>query len=457
MPTAATELARAGKHVVTLGDYEEATRWSLLFSPTPITQMPPERMAIPHIHLTMTRALLMRKVVTAEVARRGMKISDDDVRGFIAAHDKLSRFALFDDPAALKAALDPYGLTVADLMMIGRLELERIRLEEALLQEIPEDEIWQTYAVQTTTVTAAVVAVDNVPTSEEIDNWMAANPDRIDEHYRKNSNKYRIPKRVRLNIVRPAPGKTADEAAMKRAAQMLGEGIQPVTVAKNLGLEFELDVSVVRPENARAFAQSPGEVGFVLDGPRGAHAWKVVGFVDSRLQEMDRALRREIAAELLRTTQLTPSCLDRLRAATKILEATKIRDGGDPAYADLETELKQIPKSTFVVGTFPKSPLGSIPGFGLAEEALDAVFAAKVGEVHEPVLSRDRGFVAKVLQRHDATKREFRENLDGNRQAYVDAIRPRIVQMRAEGTLQGLGATIDTKPLRIKYGVLKKQ
>ena len=450
MPTADTVVASAGEHEITVGEFEHSARVSLLFGPEGLTEMPPERLAIPHIHLTMTRALLGRELMMAEATRRGIAPTDAELHAWLEENDKLDRLAtVLDDEAKLAAALEPYGLTRADLLEVARVSVTTDAFTDALVEAVTDEEVWQTYEQQRSTRTLAVVTMSNVPTSEEIDAFVRDEPQAIDEYYRENVNEFRIPRRARINIVRPAPGTKVDDATLAKAAADLARGVQPVTVAKTHGLEYELDVEVVRAENPKAFAAKPGETGWEADGPRGAYAWRLQGFESSRLPEMTRPLRRQIAAKILRVDSLTPHAEKRLDELARTLEKLP-KDELAAAFVSKEDV-------EFEVVTATDHPRGLLPGFGLAEEVVEAAFRTGVGEVSEPLLSRERGFVFKVLDRTVATREEFDANLAANRKAYQDAFRPRALQLWVEGALQEKQATVDTKPLRVKYGVLQKK
>ena len=449
MPGLSTPIAVAGDYEVTVADFEESSRVSLLFAPDGQTTLAPERLAVPHVHITMARSLLSQKIVAAELEKRDIKPTTPELHAFLREHPRLQRFGRhIDDPEALKKALEPIGLTPAQLLKVAWAELGNRMLARVMLSEIADDEIWLAYKTQNTTRTAAMVSGRNVPTSKEIDEWMGDHPDEIDTHFQAHQNKYRTPRRVKLNMVRPAAGNNVGEPTLEEAAALLEKGVQPVTVAKNLALEHELETQLVRGENPRAFGMRPGEVGYTLKGPRGAYAWKVVGFVESKLPEMTRPLRREIAAELLRTTGVVPSLSKKLeKIAKKLAKTKKPEKFGDR----LEEEGIE-----FLVATFPNAPKNPIPKHGLVEEVVMKTYETDVGSTTEPFLCRERGFVIRVTDAHNATRKEFEANIDANRKAFVTAMEPRIVPQWVERRMRDLDAKIDTKPLRIKFGVLQK-
>lgn len=454
MPTAQTTIATAGDFKVTVGDFEEASAISLLFAPDEMTELPPERLALPHVHVTMARSLLSQKVIAAELERRNLRPSTPELHGYLREHPRLGRFGqLVDDPKALEAALGTLGLTTAQLLRVAWDELGNRMLAAAMVNDIPDDEIWETYRFQNTTRSAMIVASRNLPTSEEIDQWMVDHADEIDAKFQKDPAQYRIPKRVRLNIVKPEPGKNASDAELEEAAKLLRKGVQPATVAKELNLTFELDSQLVRGENAKAFGMNAGEVGWTGGGARGAYAWKVVGFQESKLPEMTRPLRREIASELLRTTAVAPSVAAKLDRAAKIVAQHK----GTELTDALRKAIEAIDGLEIQVSTFPNNPRGPLPKHGLAEEVIETTYATKVGETTAPFLSRERAFVVRVLGATDADRAQFDAKIDENRKAFVAATEHLIVTRWVEQKLSDLGAHVDVTPLRIKYGVLQKE
>ena len=454
MPAPDTVIGSAGEHRVMVAEFEKASRVSLLFAPEGVTEMPAERMAIPHIHMTLTRSLLGQKLMAEEATERSIAVRDAEIVAWLKDNEKLARFAsLLDREAELAKALEPYGLTRTDLLDVARAELVKDRLTNALVAEVGVDEIWQAYEIEKTTRTLALVSMSNVPSSAEIDEFVEKRAAEIDAHFASNPAKFRIPQRARVHLVRPAPGKAVSPDVLQAAVADLERGVQPVTVARTHGLEHELDVELVKAENPRAFSDGAGSVGFEMEGPRGAYAWKVQGFAPSRLPELTRPLRREIAAEILRTSHLTPHVSEALSESGGLLATT---DFEDEAAVDAIEKTIETNGQKFEILTTNHHPGGVLPGHGLAEEVLEKVFETEVGAVSPPILSRERGFAFLVLERHDASRAEFDANFDANRKAYQDAYRPRALQFWVEARLNELKASVDAAPLRVKYGVLKK-
>ena len=463
-PTATTPIATAGEFQVTVADFDEASAVSLLFAPNGQTELAPEQLALPHVHLTMTQSLLSQKVIRAELERREIRPSSSEINAYLRDHPRLRSFGQhIDDPEALAESLKPIGLEPRQLFRVAWDELGNKMLASALMSEIDDDEIWNTYEFQHTTRTAAIVAGRNTPTSNEIDAWMAAHPDEIDAHFQANQSRYRTPKRVRLHIVKPAGGESITVEKLKKAAELLEKGVQPATIAKELELQHELDAQLVRGENPRAFAMSPGDVGWTDGGARGAYAWKVVGFHASQIPELTRPLRREISSELLRTTSVVASLEEKLDRAAQLIAQPKLtprKPGALPQAFEQPSALQQkveaIDGLAFQVSTFPHSPAAPLPNHGLAEKVIEQTFRVEIGTTTDPFLSRERGFVLRVVGATTADREQFDANIEEHRKAFYAAIEPRVVPQWVERRLEELGAEIDVKPLRIKYGVLQK-
>lgn len=465
-PTASTPIAKIDDLVVTVGDFDEASRLSLLFSPTKQTSLTPEQLAAPHVHTTMTQSLIAQKLVSREAEKRGLKPTIEQMHAHLREHPRLAVYGEnLDDPDALAAQLEPLGLTSKDLLKVAWIELESTMLASSMVAAITDDEVWKTYEFAQTTRTAAVVTASNVPTSTELDDWVERNGAQIDAHFQKHQDRYRTPKRVKLNIVRPAAGASVENTVLERASKMLGDGIQPATVAAELGLQADLDLQLVRGENPAAFAMQPAEVGWTASGPRGAYAWKVVGFESSQPAELSRPLRREIAAELLRTSGVVPSLAQKLGEAAKVLEKEKLSQADverlttTPDGADqLRAKIADIhPGFDLVVATFPNSSTHPLPKLGLAEEVIVGAFAVKVGETTKPLLSRERGAIAHVFAANIPTRAAFDADVDKHRREFLAALRPRIVNQWVQQQMRERDGSFDVTPLRIKYGVLKKE
>ena len=173
---------------------------------------------------------------------------------------------------------------------------------------------------------------------------------------------------------------------------------------------------------------------------------------------MTRPLRREISAELLRTTTVVPSVAKKLAAAAKVLGEAVLEPGDEAALDAVEKEIEAIEGLSFQVTTFPNNPRAPLPNHGLAEEVITTTWATPVGKKpSDPFLSRERAFIVRVLAAKKANRKDFDTSGDANRKAFLDAIRPRMVSAWAERQLSELGSKIDVKPLRIKYGVLQKE
>src|SRR5690606_7268151 len=86
MPTGDTVIASAGEHRVTVADFEKSARISLLFGPEGLTEMPPDRLAIPHIHITMSQALLGQKLMLEEAEKRKLLPTETEIVAWLAAN-----------------------------------------------------------------------------------------------------------------------------------------------------------------------------------------------------------------------------------------------------------------------------------------------------------------------------------------------------------------------------------
>lgn len=465
MPTATTQLAEVDGVSVTVGDFDEASRISVLFAPDGQTELLPEQLAAPHVHLTMTQSLLAQKLIAREASRRGIQPTMEQVHAHLREHPRLAKYGVnMGDPDTLAKQLKPLGLSSKDLIKVAWTEIESDLLASAMVAAVSDDDIWTTYQFAQTTRAAVVLVDSNVPNSKELDAFVEANTSKIEEHFKANESRYRTPKRVKLNIVRPKPGESVAPDVLARAAEQLKQGIQPATVAKELGLEAELDAALIRAENTKAFAMSPAEVGFTEGGPRGAYAWKVVGFEASQAMELTRPTAREIAAELMRTTSVVPSLQVKLTDAVKVVERARLTqkdverltttpDGADQLRAEIA---KIDPRLDLIVASFPNSPVQPLPKIGLAEEIIAQAFAVDVGKSTQPILTRERGAIAHVFAANTPTREAFDKEVEKHRRDFIAALKPRIVNQWVQQLMREKDGTFDVTPLRIKYGVLKK-
>lgn len=460
-PTDDTVLASWRDYKVTIADFDKSARIGRLFSPEvsldqEAPEVPKQRMAMPTVHFTMTRALLSRHVVSEGIEEYGIKVTDEDVREALKKDERLKVYGEALGTEKLSRYLEKLGLTEADLLQVGREIVERSKLEEHLISRIDEKQVWQDYQYKNRTVRLAIANAMNVPSSSALSDYVEKNGDKIEKYFEENKKSFRIPRRVEVDMVHLEDGAKPKDDVLDRAARLFARGESAPEIAKKLGLKARESVYLVRQQNPQAFGSAVGETGATKDSPRGSYAWRVKGFHDSRIPEMDRSLRRQVAAEIMRRTMLVPSLEEALEKAQKVFRKL----GYDPSDEELARARKKIEDLRLefqVTPPFPRAPNGAVPGIGLAKELSESAFdLSEKKPTTQPILSRERGFVAHLLEKNEPSRETFDASKDVLIEQFKKDARPTIVDRFVQSRLGPEGSQFNLKPLGIKYGVISK-
>jgi hypothetical protein len=467
-PEAQTVLASGGEVEVTLADYEAFLQRSRLFAPKGAAEVSAQRRANPRLQSNAVRSLLEAKVLDREFERRQMEISDEELREFVASDRRLRRYSgILGDGEGADAGGGvelPEGLGREDLVAVARRVLKRRRLQEAFVADIEEEEIWQAYRARRDRARIAYVEAPNSPTPEEIDRFIEesgqGDGSPIAAYFREHRARYRHPRMAEIVELRPGSddGEVADK--LERAARMMEEGTDPKAVAEKLGLEHAGKGFVVRRENPEAFGGEVGSTGFQTDGPGGAYAWRVVGERESKIPELDRPLRREVASDLLQQS-VVESVRERLDPIIAAMSSVEVGEDGVVAESDLKPVRRAAKAEELSVETtdfFGRANGGSVPGLGLAESLVDAVLGRTMEQpvVDEPVLTRGRAVAAMLLERQTPTRDKFEDEKETFAEKYRRRQRSTAIQRFMSTWQEEHDVQKNLKPLRVKYGVLKK-
>ncbi len=457
-----TVLAEAGEVEVTLADFERSMKRSMLIAPEGMTEVPKERLATPHLQINVVRNLLSTKIIAKEAERRGLTASLDEKVAALESSRQIAELApLLRKEKAEEAKLEKIGLTRDDLHTIARNIVLRQKLRAALADDISDEQLWKAYEQQHNQIRLLLVGARNTPSMGEISTHVEEHPERIKEHFDKNKKRYRSPMMVRLTMLSPAPGQKVDPATLQEAAEHLDRGDAPAKIASELGLESESGALLVRGENTRAFDAEAGSTGFQTKGPRGAYAWKVEGHRDSKEAELTAALKREIAAELLRQNTIVASRQAKLADAIEqmgTLPTTGTGKGSEVAAKKLAPKLEAKGLEVHVTPMFSHNERGFIPGVGLAEEISEKAFAMDLHDpiVDKPILSRGKAWAFRVLDRQKASREQFEKEKEAFRKQYVERLKDRLVMQFTNHYEDQHNARLDLEPLRVKYGTLQK-
>lgn len=450
MPDQNALLAEADGEKVTVADFEFASKLALVANQEGTT-LPPDRMAMPHIQFTMTQSILSRRVAAKKAKKLGITVSKDEALAWLAEQKNL--LYLVADGADMAALLKPFGITTDELIQFATYEVFVEKFVASELKAVKKEEIWKAYSAEYNRVIAIIASAHNVPTGAEIDLFVQTEEKQISEYFEKNKRKFRSPKRVKIDLLRLKPKNkpakpTKDElATLEKAAAALAKGERIEAIAKRLKLDVKLDRKLIHKENLKAFKSKPGTSGFETKGPRGAYAWIVRGFVPSSDGELGRSVKREIGAKLLRKAKISPALVERMEVAkkkvlSKVTEKNAQKTGKKLADYGLRWRVSNFANQ------------GAIKDFGLVEALVKEAFQNEKGFIGGPIKSREYGYIYKILKREYADRKLFDKKYDEFRVGYLNAKRGQVMPMFMS---QFTKTQIDTKPLRIKWGVYRKK
>jgi hypothetical protein len=470
-PSDDTVLASAGDIEVTLADFEIAMKRSLLVAPRKDgdvrTEVPPERLAVPHTQISVVRRLLAGKVIEQAAKKRGIEVTAKEKAEALETHPRLSEYAdlVADPPEKPPSELAKLGLGVEDLAEIAEDRILRQKLRDELLAEIDDDDLWEAYKSRNDTVKLVLAWVRNTPSSATIDSFVAQQKSdensEIEQHFNENKRRYRRPKMLEAVLLKPPAGEEVSEDTLATAAERLEDEADYEQIAEDLGLELEERARLVRQENKEAFGAEVGTTGYQTSGPRGAYAWRVTGYQESEDATLTSGLRRQIAAELLREIAVVPTAaskLTKLRRAMKEAETDAQGRLTDSALEQLREKAESMGLKFVVTEDFPLTPRGYIPGVGLAQEVSREAKELTMDQplAPRPILSRGKAYVVRLQDRHVPTREEFERNKESFRERYIAEKKRKIVQEFVARWENEHEVQMDMRPLRVKYGVAQK-
>lgn len=479
VPTPETILIRGKNLEITLAEYDLAMHRSLLYAPlkddgSAYVEVPVERTAAPELQSAFIDHLLETRAVREETAKRGIECLDSDVRSLTASRQPLAKYSvLFETGADLEKHSDrmtelaALNMTPDDVRAVACEEVLRDKLQSALLADIKEAEVWAAYQDARNTVDLLLVAINNTPSSAELDAFLqedaARKEPRIDAHFARYPERYMVPRLALVTILSAPAGQQGPEVLEKlqRAENRLSSGEDPKAIASGLGLVLENDTEMQAGENGKVFAAKVGGTGLVSEGPRGPYVWRLEGFRDAAPLELTRPLRREIAAELLRESGVLESVRKKLQpaiAAMKALGPLKKDALSEEKIEALRAELAIQDLKLVRTTPFVQTQQGFMPGVGLAEEVVDAAFSLSEQKptFDELVVSRERVYAFRLAARERPTQSQFKVEKDAFRKSYVERRRDQVIPSFTAATYANADVIVDLQPLRIKYGMIAK-
>ncbi len=464
-------LISGGGLSLTVEDFERAARRAMVFAPDEIleqgaTKVPRARLQQPFLQASVTRQLIEEALIEREASRRGIQVSMAEVEALIRENEKLRRFAL--DEHSLEHALPGVNLTtlslsMADLHDIARKQLLREKLADALISEIERDEVEQAWRFSQDRAHMLFVRVANTPTSKEIDGFLSDSSrlKDVESYFASHPKRFTSPGVVQLDLLRAtSKGKLED---LKAAAAKISKGEQPLSdIASEYGLTLETGQRLVRKEDPRAFAAQVDEVGVSMQAPRGDYVWVVRGKVEASVPKLDRPLKREIAAILMRERNQVASARQKAAALIEELEAldlAKIKP--DEAQQKVSKALdKSSGRRVKVLRPewLQRDPTGFVRGVGTSEALRDAIFAMEQGGgVLSPAVPVDQFlWTGILLERQRPDMKDFDANYPRYLEQYKEGIKPKILDLRFASWQERKGIKAHMDVLRDHYGAYTK-
>jgi len=333
------------------------------------------------------------------------------------------------------------------------------KLTDALLAEITDEQIWQSWRARQDKASAIIVQISNTPTSQEISQVIEAQPERITSYLQAHPDRFQTPKMTRLTMLRladPSAPQDTQLKALNEAIDELKAGSSPQEVAKKHSLTLELNQRLMRQEDPDAAHAKVGQVGLSKARPRGTYAWVVEGFDEPKMPPLNPALQREIAAELLRTSSPVPSALQSAATALQHLKAVQAAKL-DVAARDAIEALNGA--RVFELQDFTHEPNGYIPKIGLAPELAQTLFSfeSPAALTAKPVFSREDLYVARLTARKRPRREDFEAQQAQLRQSLLKELRPMILEQYLGKLIDDNKLQMNLEPLRERYGRFEKK
>jgi hypothetical protein len=474
-PAPETVLAGAGDIEVTFGDYQRFMRRSLLVAPRTNGQLPdavpPARRASARAQKGAVRTLLRRAVVGRLAEDHGIEVTGDDIREAVRSDETLATFLPLlegrrdEDASTTDVPELPEELGPEDVEALARYRVRERKVRDALLESIDPDRLWRIYQKQHDTVRLAFVERSNAPTPENVDAFVRRDRQRDDSriraYFETHESRYRRPKLVEVQLLRPSSDDEVDTSTLERAVERLESGDAPGEVADDLGFRHESEAYFQRREHPDAFEAERGDVGYRTSGPRAPHVWRVEGWREAQEPELSRPIRRQIASRLMQES-VVPSVRKELERALEIMrEVESESDGGlsKEALDRLRTRLDEAGFELKTTESFGRDSDDYVPGMGLAEPVFERAFelTPEAPVADAPILARGDAYAIRLLDRQTPSRKQFEAEMESFRKDVVERRRDVIVSNVVRDWLNRHDVSFDLRPLQVAYGVLRKK
>lgn len=468
-PDAPTDVIASGVGFhVTVDDFERSLGRGILTAPDTILAkgvktVPKDRFHVPFVQNTTTRALVMKQLSQLEAEKRGLSLSLSELDDFARQDPMLSRFIgdviILGDGTKLGYGLDALGMTMADVHELARERLLKQRLEDQLVKEVTDEQIWRAWSHAHDRLRAVIVRVSNTPSSAEIDDFIAsdkaAKTSEIKNYFDANARRYRRPRMTEVTLMR-AP-KEGQRALLEEAVSLLEAGEDATDIAQRLGLELATQQHLVRQEDPSVFRAKIGARGVSMRAPRGDYAWEVTGVLESEAATLDRALEREVASTLLQQGNQVHSAKGR---AAKVV--AKLRGLPETPTTDQLASLTKLDRpgsiKAWTSDWLVREDNGFVTGVGANQTFQDRLFELTQEDplLATPIVGDQYLWVAKLIAREHPDRVTFDAQKEQNRARFLEAVRPRIFDINFRTWREDYNVKLELSPLRDKYSKPEK-
>ncbi len=407
------------------------------------------KLLLPQVAQQAMEAVVSRTLVVQEAARRGIRVSQDEVDDIIRSTPDFQENGRYSKDAFEREAPRVAGSTQQYLDLV-RTELLNQRLQAAFEDSVnvPESEVHDTWKQLSDRVGLTYVLFPSVDARAEVkvtdsdaQAFAAKEPARIEKFYKDNAGRFDQPRKVKVShILARVQGK--DDAAAKKkidaAADRLKKGEDFAKVAADVSDDDNTrksggDLGFIT-ENAvdPAFAQVAMslEAGKVSDPVKTTAGWEVIKadeVVPAKKVSLDAA-RLDIARDLLASDRAAQLQKDKAEAALQAARSGKSltdlfpephkaqpAQDGKPAVPEKTASLTWGGKPVVAreTGPFPAAS-SSVPMLNAGGDLLKDAVAAQQGAVLPRVYETPAGsVVAVVTQRQRPDESAYPKEREG--------------------------------------------
>jgi peptidyl-prolyl cis-trans isomerase D len=426
--------------------------------------------------------VVARELVVQDALRRGLSISDDDLRKAIARDPSFQENGAFSQEAYLTVVDRRYGGSKTGLDEAYRKELlynAAVSAVEATAK-VPESEVHATWLKNADRVALTLVLFPKAgaraeakPTDAEVTAFAAKDAARIEKFYADNATRYDQKKQVHVrHLLFKADGPGGKDAARKKADAALArlkKGEDFAKVAAEVSEDPNTkgsggDLGIIREGllddavGKAAMALDPGKLSDPVESPSGFHVLRVDEVIPAKKTPLAE-VKGDIARELLADDKTDALLKERSQAALAAVRSgqglttlfpapAQAKEGEKPPEDKKVVKLGGADVVAQDIGPFPVSTRAPM----LGDELLKDAATAKAGDVLPKAYAVPQGIVVGVVKERtrpdEAAYPKERDGVLGSlRQAKASQVRQAWIQgLRAEAKVEENGELLAGMP-----------